>query len=194
MLFRSHRRLGGWLCVVVLLSGCGGLQEVWEDPGAKTFRPHAIAVLPPRASLHEIAREEVQEVLAGVLRKSSRFERVVPPETVMDTFQASKVAFDALVVYFSRLEMTGHSDRDAAVSLGRALNVDSFLVVRIDSWDYARGVGLNLRLVDATTGATMWKARHERSARYILFKPNLKDVALEVAEEMINAMPPREKR
>ena len=49
------------------------------------------------------------------------------PENVTDIFQASKEAFDALVFYFSRLEMTGQSDKDSAVKLGKALNVDSFL-------------------------------------------------------------------
>jgi hypothetical protein len=188
----------GRFCYVLILSlplaGCGGLQEVWEAPGAKGFHPHAIAVLPPMASQYDIAREEIQQVLAEVLQKSTRIERVVPPESVTDVFQSSKAAFDALVVYVSRLEMTGHSDKDSAIQLGKALNVDSLLVVRVNSWEYARGVGLSLRLVDATTGTTIWKARHERSASYIFFKPSLNDVATKVAEEMIKTMPPHQKR
>jgi len=186
-------RCGVALILVLLLAGCGGLQEIWEGPGAKVFHPRVIAVLPPMASQYDSAREEIQEVLAGALDKSSHFERVVPPESVTDIFQTSKAAFDALVVYFSRLEMTGHSDRDSAVILGKALNIDSFLVVRVNSWEYARGVGLSLRLIDATTGTTVWKARHERSAGYI-FKTNLKDVAEELADEMIKYMPPHQKR
>jgi hypothetical protein len=146
------------------------------------------------ASQYDIAREEIQQVLAEVLQKSTRIERVVPPESVTDVFQSSKAAFDALVVYVSRLEMTGHSDKDSAIQLGKALNVDSLLVVRVNSWEYARGVGLSLRLVDATTGTTIWKARHERSASYIFFKPSLNDVATKVAEEMIKTMPPHQKR
>jgi len=119
---------------------------------------------------------------------------------VTDIFQASKEAFDALVFYFSRLEMTGQSDKDSAVKLGRALNVDSFLVVRVNSWEYMRKegdnvgrVGLSLRLVDATTGTTVWKARHERSKSYMFYRPNLKDIAKELAAEMISAMPPQAK-
>lgn len=190
----SHTRLGLALSFVLLLAGCGGLQDVWEGPGAKMFHPQAIAVLPPMASEYDIAREDIQEVLAGALNRSSRVERVVSPETVTDIFQTSKVAFDALVVYFSRLEMTGHSDRDSAVMLGKALNVDSFLVARVNSWEYSRGVGLSLRLIDATTGTTVWKARHERSSSYMFFRPNLKDVAKELADEMIKYMPPHPNR
>ena len=196
---RSHRRLRALLCCIpLLLAGCGGLQEVWEGPGAKQFRPQAIAVLPPMASQYDSAREDIQDVLSGALAKTARIERVVTPESVTDMFQASKEAFDSLVFYFSRLEMTGQSDKEAAIKLGKALNVDSFIVVRVNSWEYVRKegdnvgrVGLSLRLVDATTGTTVWKARHEKSSSYMFYRPNLKDVANDLAKEMIAYMPPQ---
>jgi hypothetical protein len=182
-------------------AGCGGLQEVWEGPGARVFRPQAIAVLPPMSSQYDSAREDIQEVIASALNRIAHIERVVAPEQVTDVFQASKEAFDALVFYFSRLEMTGQSDKESAVKLGKALNVDSFLVVRVNSWEYVRKegdnvgrVGLSLRLVDATTGNTVWKARHENSSSYMFFRPNLKDVARDLVDEMIKEMPPQPKR
>ena len=202
-MFKLHNLQRGILLglLPLLIAGCGGLQEVWEGPGAKMFRPQAIAVLPPMASQYDNAREDIQEVLSGSLNKTANIERVVSPENVTDIFQGSKEAFDALVFYFSRLEMTGQSDKDSAVKLGKALNVDSFLVVRVNSWEYIRKegdnvgrVGLSLRLVDATTGTTVWKARHERSSSYMFYRPNLKDVAKELAAEMIQAMPPQAKR
>jgi len=193
-------RLSLGLALVLLLAGCGGLQESWEGPGAKMFHPQGIAVLPPMASQYDSAREDIQEVLASALRKFGHIERVMLPENVTDIFQASKDAFDSLVFYFSRLEMTGQSDKDAAIKLGKALNVDSFLVVRVNSWEYVRKegdnagrVGLSLRLIDATTGTTVWKARHERSSSYMFFRPNLKDIAREVADEMIKYMPPHQR-
>jgi len=186
--------------LVLLLNGCGGLQEVWEGPGARVFRPQSIAVLPPMASQYDSAREDIQEVLAVALNRQGRIERVVSPENVTDIFQASKEAFDSLVFYFSRLEMTGQSDKDSAVKLGKSLNVDSFLVVRVNSWEYVRKegdnvgrVGLSLRLVDATTGTTVWKARHERSNSYMFIKPSLKQIAKDLADEMIKYMPPQAK-
>ena len=190
------------LCMLLLIvAGCGGLQEVWEGPGARMFRPQAIAVLPPMASQYDNAREDIQEVLSAALNRTANIERVVSPENVTDIFQASKEAFDALVFYFSRLEMTGQSDKDSAVKLGKALNVDSFLVVRVNSWEYMRKegdnvgrVGLSLRLVDATTGITVWKARHEKSSSYMFYRPNLKDIAKDLAAEMIAFMPPQAKR
>ena len=197
----SHIRLGMVLTAALLLAGCGGLQEVWEGPGAKIFHPQAIAVLPPMASQYDSAREDIQEVLAIALRRMGHIERVMPPESVTDIFQGSKEAFDSLVFYFSRLEMTGQSDKESAITLGKALSVDSFLVVRVNSWEYIRKegdnvgrVGLSLRLIDATTGTTVWKARHERSSSYMFFRPNLKDIAKELALEMTSYMPPQVKR
>jgi PBP1b-binding outer membrane lipoprotein LpoB len=196
----SHIRLGAVVIAVLLLAGCGGLQEVWEGPGARVFRPQAIAVLPPMASQYDSAREDIQEVLAIALRRMGHIERVMPPESVTDIFQGSKEAFDSLVFYFSRLEMTGQSDKESAITLGKALSVDSFLVVRVNSWEYIRKegdnvgrVGLSLRLIDATTGTTVWKARHERSSSYMFFRPNLKDIAKELALEMTSYMPPQPK-
>lgn len=186
--------------LVLLLNGCGGLQEVWEGPGARVFRPQSIAVLPPMASQYDSAREDIQEVLAVALNRQGRIERVVSPENVTDIFQASKEAFDSLVFYFSRLEMTGQSDKDSAVKLGKSLNVESFLVVRVNSWEYVRKegdnvgrVGLSLRLIDTTTGTTIWKARHERSSSYMFIKPSLKQIAKDLADEMIKYMPPQAK-
>jgi hypothetical protein len=198
---RYFTRTIGLCLLPLLLVSCGGLQEVWEGPGAGIFRPQAIAVLPPMASQYDSAREDIQEVLAGALNKTGAIERVVSPENVTDIFQGSKEAFDALIFYFSRLEMTGQSDKDSAVKLGKALNVDSFLVVRVNSWEYMRKegdnvgrVGLSLRLVDATTGTTVWKARHERTSSYMFYRPYLKDIAKELAAEMIKAMPPHPKQ
>ena len=200
MLSRTYAQTVILVGLVLLLNGCGGLQEVWEGPGARVFRPQSIAVLPPMASQYDSAREDIQEVLAVALTRQGRIERVVSPENVTDIFQASKEAFDSLVFYFSRLEMTGQSDRDSATKLGRSLNVDSFLVVRVNSWEYVRKegdnvgrVGLSLRLIDATTGTTIWKARHERSNSYMFIKPSLKQIAKDLADEMIKYMPPQAK-
>ncbi len=201
MLARFSVHIPSLFLLVALVSGCGGLQEVWEGPGARVFRPQTIAVLPPMASQYDSAREDIQDVLVGALNRQGNIERVVSPENVTDIFQASKEAFDSLVFYFSRLEMTGQSDKDSAVKLGRALNVDAFLVVRVNSWEYVRKegdnvgrVGLSLRLIDASTGTTVWKARHERSDSYMFIKPSLKDIARELANEMIKYMPPTAKK
>lgn len=194
---RSLRRLGPslWLAIMTL-AGCGGLQEMWEGPAAKGFHPKSIAIL-QLAGPYDAAREDVEEVLAAALMRSNKFERVVPPEEVTDIFQATKDAFDALVVYFTKMETTGQSDKQAAVKIGQALKADALLVVKVNAWEYTRQdgdniakVGLGLRLVDAATGAIVWKARHQVVKSYIFFRPNMKEVAMELGQEMIRFMPP----
>ncbi len=74
----------------LLMAGCGGLQEVWEGPGAKVFRPQAMAVPPPMASQYDTAREDIQEVLAGAFNPIANIERVTSPERLTEHFAASK--------------------------------------------------------------------------------------------------------
>jgi hypothetical protein len=69
MLSRSYAYILSAMTLVLLLGGCGGLQEVWEGPGARVFRPQTIAVLPPMASQYDSAREDIQDVLAGALNR-----------------------------------------------------------------------------------------------------------------------------
>jgi hypothetical protein len=90
MLTRSSRHILAIIAFTVLLGGCGGLQEAWEGPGARVFRPQSIAVLPPMSSQYDSAREDIQEVLAVALNRQGTIERVVSPENVTDIFQASK--------------------------------------------------------------------------------------------------------
>ena len=184
------------LLLAAVLSGCGGLQEMTEGPGAKSFHPKSIAILPPVTGQYESAREDILDVLAAALSKEQRFERVVPHEQMTDIFQNQKEAFDALVVFSSKLEATGQPDRAAAATLGKAFNAEALLVVRVNAWEYTRKegdnlakIGLGFRLVDPTNGNVVWKARHEKTSSYMFFKPNLKDVAKELADEMIKYMP-----
>jgi ABC-type uncharacterized transport system auxiliary subunit len=188
-------------CLVIMswLAGCGGLQEMWEGPAAKNFYPKTVAIL-PISGAYDSAREDVEDVVAKVLIKSRKVERVIPPEQVTDTFQTTKEAFDALVTYFSRMETTGQSDKQSAVRIGQALNADSLLVVKVNAWEYTREegdniarVGLSMRLVDAINGAVVWKARHQVQESYLFIRPDMRNLATKLASDMIKYMPP-EKR
>ena len=110
---------------------------MWEGPAARGFYPKTMAIL-PISGTYDSAREDVEEVVAKVLIKSRRVEKVVPPDQVTDTFQTTKDAFDALVTYFSRMETTGQSDKNSAIKIGHALGADSLLVVNVNAWEYTR--------------------------------------------------------
>ncbi len=188
------------LCALIagaFLSGCGGLQDTWEGPGAETFHPKSIAVLPPMVGQYENAREPAQELLTASLKEQEPpYERVIDPDQVNTTIQNSEETADALVSYYSTLETLGQSNKEEAIMLGQALNSEALLVVKVNSWEYTRVEGDNvaraafgLRLIDANEGTIVWKARHLEEESYIFFKPSLSDVAEDLAEEMIESMP-----
>ena len=76
----------------------------------------------------------------------------------------------------------------------RALAVSGSTVYVGGEFTQVGGVSRShLAAIDATTGTTVWKARHERSNSYMFVKPSLKDIAKELADEMIKYMPPQAK-
>lgn len=187
------------ILLITALTSCSGLQEMWEGPASRGFYPKTVAIL-PISGAYDSAREDVEEVVAKVLMKSRKVEKVVPPEQVTDTFQTTKDAFDALVTYFTRMETTGQSDKQSAMKIGQALNADSLLVVKVNAWEYTREegdniarVGLSMRLIDAINGAIVWKARHQIQESYLWMRPDMRDLATRLTSEMIKFMPP-EKR
>ena len=58
----DHSKALVWAAVWLLaglVTGCGGLQETWEGPGASGFRPASIVVLPPIIGALEGSREKI---------------------------------------------------------------------------------------------------------------------------------------
>ena len=186
----------GIVLLMMILVGCGGLQETWEGPGASAFRPGSIAVLPPIIGALEGSREIAHEVVTATLKKAKRYSEVMDPEQVNDFLINSNDARETFAKLLSTLESTGLSEQEAAVKLGKALKVDSLLVVRVNSWEYRRSegenaarVGLSMRLIDTKHGAIIWKGRHEKSKTYMFFKPSLKDMAMDLSEYMVKYIP-----
>ena len=191
-----RHRLAGILGIGLLfLTGCSGLQEMWEGPTAETFKPKTIAVLPSMVGGYEGAREASQQVLVSALGKTGRYESVISPDQVNGAF-AAKEASDLLAAYYSKLDTTGQSDPGMAGKLGQLVQADALLIPKVNNWEYGRAegdsfgkVGLGLRLVDASNGALVWKGRHEKVKSYMVFKPALKDIANDLAVTMVKHMP-----
>ncbi|MGH7233706.1 MAG: hypothetical protein ACREJU_20440 [Nitrospiraceae bacterium] len=179
-----------------LLAGCGGLQETWEGPGAASFRPTSIAVLPPIIGSLEGSRDLAHEVVTNALKKSKRYPVVVDPEQVNGILINSIETREVFAGYLSLLETAGISEKDAAMKLGQALKADAIMIVRVNAWEYTRlegdniaRVSMGLRLVDTRHGAIIWRGRHEKKEGYIFFRPDLKDLASDLAEYMIKYIP-----
>ena len=179
-----------------LLAGCGGLQDMWEGPGAESFRPSSIAVLPPIEGSFEGSREPTQEVVTNALKKSTRYTQVLGPDEVNGPLAASNETREALTSYLAGLETSGVSDKGAAAKLAQALKADALMVVKVNSWEYTRSegdkvakVGFSLRLIDPKQGSIIWKAKHTNTTSYMFFKPSLKDLAADLSEDMIKHIP-----
>jgi hypothetical protein len=179
-----------------LLTGCGGLQEAWEGPGAAGFRPTSVAVLPPVIGSLEGSRDLAHEVVTNALKKSKRYRVVIDAEQVNSLLINFSDVREVFAGYLSVLETSGMSEKEAAIKLGKALKTDAILIVRVNAWEYTRLEGDNLarvnmgfRLVDTKHGAIIWKGRHEKREPYVFFKPDLKDLAADLAEYMVKYMP-----
>src|SRR6476620_2640912 len=128
----DHSKAVVWAAVWLLaglVTGCGGLQETWEGPGASGFRPASIVVLPPIIGALEGSRETAHEVVSASLKKSKRYVEVMDPEQVNDFLINSNDARETFAKLLSSLETTGLSEQESAAKLGKALKTDSFLVV-----------------------------------------------------------------
>lgn len=191
------RLIGGLvLSGLLMMTGCGSLQEMWTGPGADKFHPKSIAVLPPIVGAYEGAREPAYEAVAKALKESDRFEKIVGPEQVNPVVQASKETTDAMAGLLTRLETVGQPDKETVAKLGQALQAEALLVVKVNAWEYAKSdgnkigkVALGLRLIDVRDGSIVWKGRHEKTASYWMFKPSLKDLAAELSAYMVKFMP-----
>ena len=183
------------LLMIQSLAGCGGLQEMWAGPGADSFHPKSIAVLPPLVGQYEGARDLAGDVLVTALAEKKSFQKIVPMEQVRTVFQ-EKEAGEILTSYYAKFEATGQSDREMAVKLGKLLEADALLLAKVNVWEYTRSEGdnlakvsLGLRLVDGAQGGLVWKARQERTKSYMFLKPDLRDLAEDVAEDMVKYLP-----
>jgi len=130
---KAHFYVGiGIVLLTAVLTGCGGLQEAWEGPGASAFRPSSIAVLPPIIGALEGSREIAHEVVTAALKKSNRFAIVLEQEQINDFLINSNETRETFAKLLSTLESTGLSEQEAAVRLGKAFKVESLLVVRVN--------------------------------------------------------------
>ncbi len=194
---RNAAHLLQWLLLTaVLVGGCGSLQEMWTGPGADKFHPKSIAVLPPIVGAYEGAREPAYEAVAKALKGSDRFEKVIGPEQVNSVVRASKETTDAVTGLLTRLETVGQPDKETVTKLGQVLQTEALLVVKVNAWEYSKAEGskvgkvaLGLRVIDVRDGSIVWKGRHEKTESYWMFKPNLKDMAVELSAYMVKFMP-----
>ncbi|HIE65001.1 MAG TPA: hypothetical protein EYG28_09575 [Nitrospiria bacterium] len=182
--------------IITFLVGCGSLNFSQISPEAKDFHPRTIAVLPATVGQYESARDIVDVAVSRNLADRGWFENVVDVTTIKTrTLETPKLAID-LSAYIQRINTLGVSDSEMAKRLHNKLKADALFLTYITSWGYGRmegnkvgRVGLGLKLVDASKGTIIWKANHELTEDYLLFKPKLEEIADDLLEILINEMP-----
>jgi hypothetical protein len=185
------------LFFVLTTIACGGLRYSQVDPAAKDFHPQTIAVFPVvDVGTYEEARGDVEQITASVLIEKKWFANVTDTASLNKQIQANEELRKAMIEYLSKLRSLNFTDPDLSRKIGELANVDAFLLISVDSWNYAvendekvAKVGMGMRFIDASNGKIMWKAGHTKTESYMLFKPALPKVARSLVSDMVSHMP-----
>ena len=187
------------LFFVLTTAACGSLRYSQIDPAAKDFHPQRIAVFPALdVSTYEEARGNVEQIAADVLRDKKWFAEVIDPTGLDKQIKTNEELRKAMADYLSKLKLLNFSDPDLAKKIGELAKVDAFLLLSVDSWNYAvenkdkdkvAKVSIGMKLIEASTGKIMWKGGQHKVEGYMLIKPELTSVARSVILDMVGFMP-----
>jgi len=190
-----------WVCGVTVLFflmiiGCGGLRYSQVAPEAKDIHPKRIGVLPADVGTYEEARGIIDNVIAGDLAKRKWFQDVVAADSFSRQLQANEELRKIVMDYVAKLKTVNFSDPELSKRIGELAQVDAFLVVNVDYWQYTMEnkeklakVGMGIKMIDVNTGTVLWKASHHEDETYKWIKPELTKVAKKLASMMIDEMP-----
>jgi len=188
------------LMIFVLTTiACSGLRFSQLAPEAKDFHPQKVAVFPVEMLNYEEAkgsREVVEQIVAGSLVEKKWFANIMDTESLNGELLANEELNEAMTEYISKLKTVNFSDPNLSNKIGELAQVDAFLLVSVDEWDYTvekdekmAKVGMTMKLYEASTGKLIWKAGHDITESYMFFKPYLPSVASDVIRKMIFFMP-----
>lgn len=184
------------LCFVLVLSACGGLRYSQVSPGMQDFHPKSIAVFPVDVGVNEPARGVIDKAVVDLLVSKGWFVKVLSPEELARQSQSNEELKTSLEKYINKLKMVNFSDPDLSLKIRQLSGIDAFLLVEVASWEYtmekednAGKVGLEMQLIEASTGKTVWKAGHQVMETYKVWKPELSGLAKSLAGKMLSFMP-----
>jgi hypothetical protein len=147
-------------------------------------------------STYEEARGNVEQIAADVLRDKKWFAEVIDPTSLDKQTKINEELRKAMADYLSKLKLLNFSDPDLAKKIGELANVDAFLLLSVDSWNYTvenkdkvAKVSIGMKLIEASTGKIMWKGGQHKAESYMLLKPELTSVARSVILDMVGFMP-----
>lgn len=181
---------------LLVFVGCGGIRYTQAIPEAKEFHPQSVAVLSLEARGHKDAEDVLDRLITDALKDRKNLKKVVSLQAVQGLLRDNEELKTATEAYLGKLEEVNFSDSDQSRKIGSLLGVDAFLLAGVDYWYYTREgdqdiakVGLSMKLINAETGAIVWKAAHYLAPDYVFMKPDLKSIAADVVGRMIASMP-----
>lgn len=187
------------LAFVLVVIGCSGLRFSQMAPEANEFHPQKLVIFPLEMVRPEGTKEvkaEVEKNIEGALIEKKWFSSVLGTGSFNSQLSVNEELNKAMNEYLSKLQTVNFSDPDLSKKIGKLFDVDAFLMVSIDSWDYIvvkddkmAFVGMTMRLYEASTGKLMWKAGYDIKEKYMLIKPDLTKVARDVTRKLITYMP-----
>jgi hypothetical protein len=192
------KRFAKWMLSVTLLClvACGGLRYSHLDPAATEFHPKRIVIFPIDTGTYEEARIPMEQIVPGVLAEKKWFSEITDPGSLHRQIAANEELRKAMTDYLAKLQTLNYSDAALSRKIGELTRSDAILLVSVDYWNYTvekdknlAKVSIGLKLIDVASGKIMWRAGHQLSESYVLFKPELAKVAQNVLREMAAQMP-----
>ena len=187
---------GATVLSLLLILGCGGLRYSQLALEAKDFSPKKVGVLPADVGTYEESRGVIDDIIASELVRRKWFQDVVAADSISRQLQANEDLRKAVMEYVAKLKAVNFSDPELSKRIGELSQVEAFLVVNVDYWQYTMEdreklakVGMDIKMIDANTGIIMWKASHYETETYKWIKPELSKVAKKLAAVMIDEMP-----
>ncbi len=185
-----------FIAVTVVLACAGPVRYSQVEAEMEDFRPGTIALLSVDVGPHRDADGVIEKIVAGELDRTGRFARILMPGDVWNLTddEASRAILEE---YLSKREIVNYSDPDLSLRLSEICDVEAFLLVSLTFWAYTLNVkekeiakvGLEMELVEASTGRSVWTAHHFVERRYRIFKPELSDLGSSVARRLVQEMP-----
>ena len=179
--------------------GCSGLRFSQLAPEVKDFHPQKVAIFPVEMLNSEEAKGSnvvVEQIIADSFSEKNWITNILDTQSLNNQLLANEELKKTMTEYLSKLRTVIFSDPDLSNKIGNLANVDAFLLVSVDVWDYTAekeknmaNVSMIMSLYETSTGKLIWKAGHAITESYILFMPDLSKVARDVTREMIVCMP-----
>ena len=196
MSMRLLKRTLLFALLFAMISACGGLRFSQVAPDIGDFHPEKVCVFPVNPGAYTEIGNIADNIIADAVSGRGCFSGGVSPGNMTKLMQGNDTLKDTVADYLAKLRKVNFSDPDMSRYIGKTCNVDAFLIVDVDFWNHTTQgndklakVGFSMDLIEAQTGKIMWSAKHHNTKSYKWFKPDLADLAEDVAEDMISHMP-----